>query len=283
MKIRALLAGVAIAGAMTPATIALASTGVILPSAQYQSLQIYGGGGSASQTTTGSFSGSQLQAYPEATGIGTASTSTTMLPEPIITASASLNVTSGFEGYLAGPSSAATYYYWAAVVGPNNVDVPVDLIYTETITLAGPLAVGNAEAQGQLGIFANIPPEFYDIPEIPGHDVEGYIGTTSVSGSISYLSTANTPFVIGGVVTADLGGYTGSATDVLDPILTIDPSFAATDPNYPSDYSIELSYGVGNTISAAPEPSTWAMMLIGFGGLGATLRGSRRRLGAATA
>jgi hypothetical protein len=31
------------------------------------------------------------------------------------------------------------------------------------------------------------------------------------------------------------------------------------------------------TLSAVPEPSTWAMMLVGFGGLGAALRGSRRK------
>ena len=31
------------------------------------------------------------------------------------------------------------------------------------------------------------------------------------------------------------------------------------------------------TLSAVPEPSTWAMMLVGFGGLGAALRASRRK------
>lgn len=41
--------------------------------------------------------------------------------------------------------------------------------------------------------------------------------------------------------------------------------------------------GVANVIytyteaAAAPEPSAWAMMLLGFGGLGATLRSRRRR------
>jgi choice-of-anchor C domain-containing protein len=34
---------------------------------------------------------------------------------------------------------------------------------------------------------------------------------------------------------------------------------------------------------AAPEPATWAMMLIGFGGLGATLRMNRRRAAVAAA
>jgi len=30
-------------------------------------------------------------------------------------------------------------------------------------------------------------------------------------------------------------------------------------------------------VSAIPEPATWAMMLAGFGGLGAAVRGARRK------
>jgi hypothetical protein len=32
------------------------------------------------------------------------------------------------------------------------------------------------------------------------------------------------------------------------------------------------------TVAAVPEPSTWAMMLIGFAGLGFAFRQSRRRV-----
>jgi hypothetical protein len=35
--------------------------------------------------------------------------------------------------------------------------------------------------------------------------------------------------------------------------------------------------------SAVPEPATWAAMFLGFGGIGASMRKSRRRLAAATA
>jgi hypothetical protein len=40
---------------------------------------------------------------------------------------------------------------------------------------------------------------------------------------------------------------------------------------------------VNLSISAVPEPASWAMMLVGFGGLGATMRASRRKLATATA
>jgi hypothetical protein len=34
------------------------------------------------------------------------------------------------------------------------------------------------------------------------------------------------------------------------------------------------------TASGAPEPGAWALMLAGFGGMGAALRASRRKLAA---
>jgi hypothetical protein len=40
--------------------------------------------------------------------------------------------------------------------------------------------------------------------------------------------------------------------------------------------SITMIFSVGNPVSAVPEPSTWAMMLIGFAGLGFVFRQSRR-------
>jgi hypothetical protein len=50
-------------------------------------------------------------------------------------------------------------------------------------------------------------------------------------------------------------------------------AFAQTCP------SLEASCGFSRTVetAAAPEPATWAMMLLGFTGMGATLRARRRR------
>ncbi|MDB5194890.1 MAG: hypothetical protein JWO84_74 [Parcubacteria group bacterium] len=46
-----------------------------------------------------------------------------------------------------------------------------------------------------------------------------------------------------------------------------------------SDGSVYLANSVGNaSVSVAvPEPATWALMLVGFGGLGAALRANRKR------
>jgi hypothetical protein len=79
-------------------------------------------------------------------------------------------------------------------------------------------------------------------------------------------------------VTADVqGNLVESAGAFLDPIFFIDPTFAGADR-----YSIETSLGIGN-VSAVPEPSTWAMLLLGFAGIGfiACRRKSRPALSAA--
>jgi hypothetical protein len=50
----------------------------------------------------------------------------------------------------------------------------------------------------------------------------------------------------------------------LDPTFEIDPSWA-----YAKDFQLEISpgYSAGGG-GAVPEPSTWALMLLGFAGLG---------------
>ncbi|MBS0362243.1 MAG: PEPxxWA-CTERM sorting domain-containing protein [Proteobacteria bacterium] len=69
----------------------------------------------------------------------------------------------------------------------------------------------------------------------------------------------------------ELGPSQGAA--FIDPIFSIDPSFANAD-----QYSIVTSPDIGNggAGGGVPEPSTWALLLGGFGALGAVLRGRRK-------
>ena len=65
--------------------------------------------------------------------------------------------------------------------------------------------------------------------------------------------------------------FTGSGTEKL--------TFASLDGVDGTAYGPAIS----DISLAVPEPATWAMMLLGFGGLGAALRMNRRRQGVAVA
>jgi hypothetical protein len=80
---------------------------------------------------------------------------------------------------------------------------------------------------------------------------ESILLTDSITTSTSENRFSNGVIVLGG--------------GVIDSI-SLDPSFAIVAPD-PSQYTIVLSPGVGAS-GAVPEASTWAMMLIGFAGLG---------------
>jgi hypothetical protein len=61
----------------------------------------------------------------------------------------------------------------------------------------------------------------------------------------------------------DPGPYHTDISSYIDPVLTIDSANA-------DQYSLALSPGVVQSpvLGGVPEPSTWAMMLVGFAGLG---------------
>jgi hypothetical protein len=74
------------------------------------------------------------------------------------------------------------------------------------------------------------------------------------TGSAQFVGFTFEGATVGGVTLSGIGdtGFTGTEIDLID---------------------------VTQVNSAVPEPASWALMMLGFGGLGAILRGSRRRLG----
>jgi PEP-CTERM motif len=58
--------------------------------------------------------------------------------------------------------------------------------------------------------------------------------------------------------------YPSSVLAGADPYIFIDPAFVGG-----IQFSLLISEGIGNgPVSAVPEPSTWAMMILGFVGIG---------------
>jgi hypothetical protein len=72
--------------------------------------------------------------------------------------------------------------------------------------------------------------------------------------------------------------YLQGSPENIDYTAVVDPQFIIGGDD-PSAYSLEFSAGVGNgpISGGVPEPSTWAMMMLGFAGLGCIgWRGSRK-------
>jgi hypothetical protein len=75
---------------------------------------------------------------------------------------------------------------------------------------------------------------------------------------------------------AGLGYYTGTMTAMIDPQINFNinlSDYSVTTGAYNPNILIDPNAGTGGV----PEPAAWALMLVGFGGLGAVLRRRRAR------
>lgn len=96
----------------------------------------------------------------------------------------------------------------------------------------------------------------YDIVALP-------VGIASLIDSIPFIYMASL----------------SSASAMIDPMISIDPTWAAANPGY----SLRFSTNVGGLAEPVPEPSTWAILLLGFFGIVFSMRGVRRKSAGALA
>ena len=186
-----------------------------------------------------------------------------------------------YYGYFAQ----VTVSYGFEVVDPKVGAQPVAM-YTKSTGLA--LATGQSSASGFFeveqtspisGIAAKV---VLNLPVCNGEGCPvGELPYYNVDQPMSMLT--NTPYLI--ILSATAGAanaisaepaFSGSSSVSIDPYFYLDPSIAD-----PQDYSLLFSPGIinspSNVAGGVPEPSTWAMMVIGFVGLGfAGYRGRRR-------
>ena len=95
----------------------------------------------------------------------------------------------------------------------------------------------------------------FDFAARPGYDVDGLqisYGTTTLFNQLP-TSTAFAPVTLSFVAgSSDLFTFAGTNTSSADPNVAVDA----------------ISISDAATVAAVPEPSTWAMMILGFAGVG---------------
>lgn len=210
-------------------------------------------------------------------------------PMPTVSSQAILSSPS-INGGSPGVSAVSSIGYYMYIVGtPGSVSVNVTANGSASLSAGSPGLVGEwatagfnvyqtYSANGQVvnggsvvsdGV--NISPGAGVSSNVSGSYSTGYSGAFNENGTYSFQTNAlyfvsleaDVYGLLSGNVAADRG-YSGDLS--FNGYASVDPTF-----NVPQGYSILLSEGIGNGV---PEPSTWAMMLIGFGGLG--LAGYRR-------
>jgi hypothetical protein len=146
-------------------------------------------------------------------------------------------------------------------IDPLNVDFDVTfdptVDSTELVTFVQPLNTSFSSISNF--IFSNSV-DFQDF---------GLIGTSFIGGVLKELEIDylySTPTLVPGVYPFvpgyfDVGIYTLNVTSGGGDV-----------------FETESGSATITQVSSVPEPAAWAMMLVGFGGLGAALRGSRRHL-----
>ena len=236
-----------------PMAIAIAATAVL-----------FGGKANAASITVDDASFYTLGSNYALGSVGTTGFSVTAAGNngnPSITAIARTYETNNVE--YAG-SGFATLNYFYIVAGPANVYVPVTI--TGTLSASGS---GDSTSQATLSYYnGGINTENYDPGEItvngyvyPGPPPTNLPGNENVKETFDVLSNQQLEISLFVDVNAVTGGQNinSISTASVDPTLTIAQSYLN------QGYSLVLS---PNITSAVPEPSTWAMLLLGFAGVG---------------
>jgi hypothetical protein len=167
----------------------------------------------------------------------------------------------------------------------NNASAPIPTVTGSFTVTFDPLASVSNQTTGFTfnttpGLVSDSPIGFTEFgASSPTGDTEIAVGGTE-TGANELLGNTNDPIVFFDIP---------NASDPADASLVVcsQPgfrcgNFTGNETVYASGYALagtsSIFFATAQTVtSAVPEPATWAMMLAGFGGLGATMRARRKQ------
>ena len=193
-------------------------------------------------------------------------------PSGIVSTSSNL---SSIEGWYA--TSSASIGYQIKVVGDNSYNylIPVDYTAYLSVSTIGDSSHNGAVAEAEFSVGT-----YFTKSYRAAFCTSGCVGdqpsSIRVQDSISIR--------VNGIISVGVGALTeainlGAATAYADPYFYIDPDFLISHPGF----SLQISPGIGNdptpVFGAVPEPSSWVMLLTGFGLVGLASRRATRLIG----
>ena len=219
-------------------------------------------------------------------GQGISGTDVSGSSAPSLSVSVSAHNSSGVAAPYGGGGYLDLFYYYR-VKPPAGVAAGTIVPVTLTGTIDASSTGATGEAIGYINYDANgeasnlgpgITIGFGSAPAGPGVIYAGeYFGANTggpQTRSVTYDVAADADEEIALYAFADAGGPgdNGSSTGgvTVDPFIVLSPTLER------QGYSLQFSSNIIGAGGAVPEPTTWAMMLIGCLGLGAVLRRSRR-------
>jgi hypothetical protein len=223
-------------------------------------ISIDNGNGVLTTTDKPSFTGSQAATVAGTGGTITAQIQATTLPSPSISALTS----NGGAADLYAASASNNLDYYIRIVGPDASNVPL-LVNSHAAFTSSSLIYGSGAGFVLSVDYKTIAYIGFGPSGLVFHEATGSINGPPDDLSIAQTLTenSNTEIFVHMFASANIAGNSvQSIAAFLDPIFSIDPNFVGA-----NNYSIETSFGIGN-VSAVPEPSTWAMLLLGFAGVG---------------
>jgi len=172
-----------------------------------------------------------------------------------------------------GASDSGTFYI--AILTPDDLAAPGSFTFTGYLTGTASLVSSTPWTSGQLDAYLGLPQG--PPPEVnPANPIGAFLPATQ-----AYDPTADGFYVFWAAIsgTTTLPGNSGTNDSYLSTLgQSLAPgSYIVGFLQQTDDYGATANSGAIFETGGVPEPSTWAMMLLGFGATGIAIRRSRRR------